>query len=196
MLPPELWSPTPQLFLPARAATSRLGPAATPTWQSTSTATSHPPGTGGLSLYPTAPCRVMDTRRIGSGQPFTGTLTPPVDVVNSVCGPPAARKPTSSTRPWCRSEPYGYLTLWPDGEGQPDVSTLNAADGCGHVEHGDCAQINGKIDAYAAGITQLILESPATSRRRVNKAFEPRDCPVDAMPPSLPRQRIRSENAG
>ena len=28
-----------------------------------------PAGTGGLSLYPMAPCRVIDTRKIGSGRP-------------------------------------------------------------------------------------------------------------------------------
>ena len=48
-----------------------------------------PAGTGGLSLYPVAPCRVIDTRHVGSGQPFSGTLSPPVDVVGSQCGPPA-----------------------------------------------------------------------------------------------------------
>jgi hypothetical protein len=40
-----------------------------------------PPGTGGLSFYPLTPCRVVDTRHIGNGQPFTGELT--VDVQNS-----------------------------------------------------------------------------------------------------------------
>ena len=33
------------------------------------------PGPGGLSLYPAAPCRVIDTRKIGNGQPFSGELT-------------------------------------------------------------------------------------------------------------------------
>ena len=47
-----------------------------------------PAGPGGLSLYPSAPCRVIDTRQVGNGQPFTGTLTPPVDVVNSPCADP------------------------------------------------------------------------------------------------------------
>jgi hypothetical protein len=47
------------------------------------------PGTGGLSLYPTIPCRVFDTRKVGNGQPFTGTLAPPVDVVDGPCGVPA-----------------------------------------------------------------------------------------------------------
>lgn len=25
--------------------------------------------------------------------------------------------------------PLGYLTIWPEGEGQPDVSTMNSPDG-------------------------------------------------------------------
>src|ERR1017187_2680818 len=44
-----------------------------------------PAGPGGLSLYPVAPCRVIDTRKIGP--PFSGTLNPPVNVTGSFCGP-------------------------------------------------------------------------------------------------------------
>ena len=36
-------------------------------------------GQGGLSLYGVTPCRVIDTRKLGSGLPFSGTLSPPVD---------------------------------------------------------------------------------------------------------------------
>ncbi len=31
-----------------------------------------PAGQNGLSLYPAVPCRVIDTRKIGNGQPFSG----------------------------------------------------------------------------------------------------------------------------
>jgi len=51
-----------------------------------------------------------------------------------------------------------YLTLWPDGLGQPVVSTLNAADGWVTSNMAVVPTINGKIDAYAAGLTQLILD--------------------------------------
>ena len=44
-----------------------------------------PAGAGGLSLYGVQPCRTFDTRHVGSGQPFTGTLSPPVDVVDTGC---------------------------------------------------------------------------------------------------------------
>ncbi len=33
-----------------------------------------PPGAGGLSLYTLPPCRALDTRTVGDGQPFSGTL--------------------------------------------------------------------------------------------------------------------------
>ncbi len=73
------------------------------------------PGTSGLSLYPTVPCRVIDTRKIGDGQPFTGTLTPPVDVVDSPCGIPATAQAYVFNATVVPSPNLSYLTLWPDG---------------------------------------------------------------------------------
>jgi hypothetical protein len=52
----------------------------------------------------------------------------------------------------------GFLTLWPDGESQPVVSTLNAADGAITSNMAIVPTNNGKIDAYANGLTQLILD--------------------------------------
>ena len=44
-----------------------------------------PPGEGGLAFYPATPCRVVDTRQTGDGQPFFGQQT--IDVANSACTP-------------------------------------------------------------------------------------------------------------
>jgi hypothetical protein len=115
-------------------------------------------GDNGLSLYPTVPCRVIDTRRIGNGQPFTGTLNPPVDVVNSPCGVAATAQAYVFNSTVVPSPSLSYLTLWPDGQDQPTVSTLNAADGWITSNMAIVPSTNGKIDAYAAGITQLILD--------------------------------------
>jgi hypothetical protein len=52
----------------------------------------------------------------------------------------------------------GYLTLWPDSEGQPVVSTLNAADGLVTSNMAVVPNVNGSVDAYAAGLTQLVLD--------------------------------------
>ena len=96
-----------------------------------------PAGPGGLSLYPASPCRVIDTRQLGP--PFTGTLTPPVDVVDSICGTPSTAQAYVFNVTVVPSGGLGYLTLWPDGEQKPVVSSLHAVDG--------------KVDAYASGLT-------------------------------------------
>jgi YVTN family beta-propeller protein len=116
------------------------------------------PGQGGLSLYPAAPCRVIDTRKLGSGQPFNGTLSPPVNVGDSVCGTPSAAQAYVFNATVVPPGYLGYLTLWPDSEDQPVVSTLNAADGWITSNMAILPNVNGKIDAYAAGLTQLVLD--------------------------------------
>jgi hypothetical protein len=117
-----------------------------------------PAGMGGLSLYPTAPCRVIDTRHVGSGQPFSGTLSPPVNVVGSQCEPPAAAQAYVFNATVVPTGALGYLTLWPDGTTQPLVSTLNALDGSISSNMAIVPTNNGSVDAFASGITQLILD--------------------------------------
>ncbi len=115
------------------------------------------PGQGGLSLYPSVPCRVLDTRN-GSGA-FNGTLSPPVDVVGSPCGVPSQSQAYVFNATVVPVVSLGYLTLWPDGTGQPYVSTLNAYDGAVTSNMALVpAGTGGKIDAYVDGLTQLILD--------------------------------------
>ena len=118
------------------------------------------PGTGGLSLYAVAPCRVIDTRHRGSGQPFSGNLTPPVDVVGSFCGPPATAQAYVFNATVVPTGALYYLTLWPDLQSKPLVSTLNAFDGTITNNMAIVPSSNGKVDAYASGpgLTQLILD--------------------------------------
>ena len=115
-------------------------------------------GTGGLSLYGVQPCRVIDTRHVGSGQPFSGTLSPPVDVVDTGCAASSLAQAYVFNASVVPSGGLGYLTLWPDPSGQPLVSTLNALDGSISSNMAIVPSTNGKIDAYASGITQLILD--------------------------------------
>ena len=117
-----------------------------------------PAGPGGLSLYPMSPCRVIDTRHVGSGQPFTGNPTPPVDVTDSTCGPPAAAKAYVFNATVVPTGALGYLTLWPDGATKPLVCTLNALDGTITNNMAIVPTTNGKVDAFASGLTQLILD--------------------------------------
>ena len=114
------------------------------------------PGSGGYSYYPTAPCRVLDTRN-NNGPPFTYTLNPPVNVPDSPCGPPLAKAYVLNAAVVPRGS-LGYLTLWPDTEQRPGVATLNAYDGFITSNMAIVPSINGSIDAYAYGTTWLILD--------------------------------------
>jgi hypothetical protein len=115
-----------------------------------------PPDTGGLSFYALTPCRVIDTRHVGNGQPFTGELT--VDVVHSACGPPATAEGYVFNATVVPTGSLGYLTLWPDTENKPVVSTLNALDAAITSNMAVVPNVNGKTDAFASGVTQLILD--------------------------------------
>ena len=106
-----------------------------------------PAGTGGLSLYVLTPCRVLDTRHEGGA--FTGKLV--IDVLNSVCAPPSSAKAYVFNATVVPQGSLGYLALWPDGQPQPVVSTLNAPDGSITSNMAIVpASTQGKIDAYAA----------------------------------------------
>ena len=113
-----------------------------------------PPATGGLSLYTVPPCRVIDTRsgRERSRERWWSTWR-------------AARAPRRRRRrDMCLNATVvppgslGYLTLWPDGEAQPYVSTLNALDGAITSNMAIVPTNNGKIDAFASNPTNLILD--------------------------------------
>jgi hypothetical protein len=81
-----------------------------------------------------------------------------VDVVDSVCEPPAAAKAYIFNATVVPTGALGYLTLWPDGATKPLVSTLNALDGSITNNMAIVPSTNGKVDAFASGITQLILD--------------------------------------
>jgi hypothetical protein len=113
-----------------------------------------PPATGGLQLYAITPCRVLDTRS-GSGA-FTGELT--VNVIDSSCKPNSAAKAYVSNATVIPPAALGYLTLWPNDEAQPTVSTLNAPNGLITSNMAIVPTSNGSIDAYANDKTQLLLD--------------------------------------
>ena len=115
-------------------------------------------GTGGLSLYGVQPCRVIDTRKVDPGYPFIGILFPPVDVVDAACAASSLAQAYVFNASVVPYGALGYLTLWPDGATQPLVSTLNALDGSISSNMAIVPSTNGKVDAYASGLTQLILD--------------------------------------
>jgi len=115
-----------------------------------------PPGLAGLSLYSAFPFRVLDTRTTGGA--FTGKRNPPVDVAGSPCGIPQAAQAYVFNATVVPRAPLGYLTLWPDGGSLPVVSTLNALDGAVTSNMAVVPNTDGKTAAYAAGLTDLIVD--------------------------------------
>ena len=113
------------------------------------------PGTGGLSLYTAAQCRVIDTRQ-NQGQPWQGERTIPV--TGSVCAEPSSAQAYIFNATALPSGILGYLTLWADGQAQPITSTLNAYDGYTTNNMAIVSTTDGSIDAYASGLTQLLLD--------------------------------------
>jgi YVTN family beta-propeller protein len=113
------------------------------------------PATGGPSLYSVAPCRVIDTR--SSGGAFSGQRNPPVNATATSCGIADAQEFIFNATVVPAGQ-LGYLTLWPDGDPMPGVSTLNATDGLAASNMAIIGNVDGEVDAYAYGSTQLILD--------------------------------------
>ena len=114
-----------------------------------------PGGPNASSLYTAFPCRALDTRN-NNGPPFMGKKV--VNVVGSPCAPPSNAQAYVFNATVVPPGSMPYLTLWADGQQQPSVSTLNAYDGFITSNMAIVPSTNGSIDAYAAGLTQLILD--------------------------------------
>ena len=122
-----------------------------------------PPGSlGELAFYPVNPCRISDTRNAAG--PFGGPAmaagqTRSYPVTSSGCGLPPTAKAYSLNATVVPSGPLAFLTLWPTGQSQPSVSTLNAFDGS-VVSNAAIvpAGTSGSVTAFVTNLTDLILD--------------------------------------
>ncbi len=114
-----------------------------------------PPGQGGLSFYAPIVCRVYDSRQ--QSYPWQGERT--LGVTSTGCSIPSTAQAFVLNATALPINPLGFLTLWPDGEQQPQVSTLNAPDAAVTSNLAIVPTVDGSIDAYASGTTHLILDS-------------------------------------
>jgi hypothetical protein len=97
---------------------------------------------------------VLDSRQnVGA---FSATLN--VNVTGSGCGVPGSAQAYVFNATVIPPGSFGYLTLWPDGANQPLVSTLNAVDGLIASNMAIVPSRNGKVDAFASALTQLVLD--------------------------------------
>ena len=120
------------------------------------------PGSG-LGLITVSPCRIMDTRNANGplGGPFIGGgATRIVPIPSSTCGIPASASAYSlnfTVVP--KTGTLSYLSVWPAGQAQPFVSTLNSLDGSTIANAAVVpAGTAGAIEAFATNNTDLIID--------------------------------------
>ena len=115
-----------------------------------------------LAFYPITPCRFADTRNANGplgGPSIAGGTSRSFPVQSSSCGLPATAHAYSIN---VTAVPHGllnYLTLWPSGEAQPVVSTLNAPLGTATANAAIVpAGSDGDISVYVTNSSDVVLD--------------------------------------
>ena len=114
-----------------------------------------------LQLVPVFPCRLVDTRpQHGGNGPILG-LTSQSFILTGIsgCDIPATAVAYSLNVTVVPQGPLGYLTIWPTGETQPVVSTLNSVDGRVKANAAIIgAGIGGAVSVYVTNTTDVVLD--------------------------------------
>jgi hypothetical protein len=113
------------------------------------------PNMAGLSLYPLPPCRVFDSRLSG---PVGLSGANNIPITGSSCNIPSSTQAFVLNATVVPPGPLGFLTLWPLGQAQPGVSTLNALDGTITSNLALIPTTNGSISAYLSQASHLLLD--------------------------------------
>lgn len=107
----------------------------------------------GLHFYAVTPCRILDSRYFGA-PPFMGSM---VVMVAGTCNIPSVASAVVVNATVVPPGVLGYLSLWPDGQSQPLVSTLNS-DGSVTSNMAIVPMGGGAIDAFASNPTHLVVD--------------------------------------
>lgn len=116
-------------------------------------------GIGELQFHTVTPCRVADTRVPGLGYPTMNSGETRDFLVVTKCGIPEGAKAFSLNVTVVPEGALAYLTLWPAGDAQPYVSTLNSF--LGRVAANAAivpASPAGAISVYVTNRTEVILD--------------------------------------
>jgi len=115
-----------------------------------------------LRFVAVTPCRIADTRNADG--PFGGPAiaangSRDFAIPASACGIPATAAAHSLNLTVVPLGPLGYLSVWPSGQPQPAVSTLNSADGrvkanAAIVPSG----VNGAVTVFGSNSTNVIID--------------------------------------
>jgi len=121
-----------------------------------------PGGAGELLFYPANPCRISDTRNpVGAlgGPAMAAGQTRDFPIIASACGLPPTAKAYSLNATVVPTTSLAYLSLWPTGQSQPIVSTLNSFDASVVANAALVpAGLGGSVSAYVTNATNLILD--------------------------------------
>ncbi|MBV9742822.1 MAG: hypothetical protein JO099_03595, partial [Acidobacteriia bacterium] len=116
----------------------------------------------GSVFVPVTPCRVVDTRNPAApfGGPSIGAMsTRSFAIPSGPCAIPSSATAYSLSVAVVPHATLGYLTLYPAGEPQPFVSTVNSPDG--RIKDNAAivpAGTNGAVNVYATDATDVILD--------------------------------------
>ena len=121
------------------------------------------PGTGGLNFYTVTPCRIVDTRGADGtlGGPIMGaSTTRTFPLSQGPCGIPDSAAAYSLNMTVKPPGYLGFLTLWPTGDAQPVVSTLNALEGQ-LVANAALVQAGtgGAVNVFVTNATHVVIDT-------------------------------------
>ena len=114
-----------------------------------------------LQFIPVTPCRIADTRNPNGpfgGPALAGNSTREFDIPQSGCNIPATALAYSLNITVVPNPSLGYLSVWPSGQTQPLVSTLNSD---GRVKANAAvtpAGSNGGVNVYVSDASNVILD--------------------------------------
>ncbi len=115
-----------------------------------------------LRFVPLTPCRIADTRNANGsfgGPNLAGGVSRDFNPVASSCGVPANALAYSLNLTVIPLTPLGYISIWPAGQPQPVVSTLNSFDGRIKANAAIVpAGPNGAFTVYATDPTHVAID--------------------------------------
>jgi hypothetical protein len=120
-----------------------------------------PTGTANaLAFYPMTPCRLVDTRiNLLSSGALSAATSRTLPVGSSSCNIPSAAQAYSLNFTVVPRGVLGYLSVWPTGQSQPLVSTLNDLTGTIVANAAIVpAGAAGSIDVFATETTDLVVD--------------------------------------
>jgi len=113
-----------------------------------------------LAFYSMPPCRVVDSRiNLLTSGALTAGVSRTLPILSSTCNVPSTAQAHSLNFTAVPPGPFLYLSVWPTGQPQPTVSTLNDLPGTIVANAAIVpAGTSGSIDVYASGATDLIVD--------------------------------------